>query len=40
MKINVTDSDFEGKSKIKDSILDKSRIKLEAENQIKEWISL
>tara|TARA_B100001063_G_scaffold63452_2_gene57473 strand:+ start:471 stop:887 length:417 start_codon:yes stop_codon:yes gene_type:complete len=36
MKINVTDSDFEGKSELKDSILDKSRIKLEAENQIKE----
>ena len=34
MKINVTDKEFDRKSEIRDSILDKSRIKKEAENLI------
>lgn len=34
MKINVTDKEFERKSEIRDSILNKSRIKKEAENLI------
>ena len=34
MKINVTDKEFDRKSEIKDSILNKSRIKKEAENLI------
>ena len=38
MKINVTDKEFDRKSEIKDSILNKSRIKKEAENLINsEW---
>ena len=34
MKINVTDKEFDRKSEIRDSILNKSRIKKEAENLI------
>jgi len=34
MKINVTDKEFDRKSEIRDSILNKSRIKKEAENFI------
>ena len=38
MKINVTDKEFERKSEIRDSILNKSRIKKEAKNLINfEW---
>ena len=38
MKINVTDKEFDRKSEIRDSILNKSRIKKEAENLISsEW---
>ena len=35
MRINITDKDFDRKSKLKDSILSKSRIKEEAENLLK-----
>ncbi len=34
MKINVTDKEFESKSQILDSILNKSRIRIEAQNRI------
>ena len=35
MRINITDKEFDRKSKLKDSILSKSRIKEEAENLLK-----